>query len=73
MRFRRVGCVAGSSSPPHFNYDCPQSCVRACAKFSARENIKGRELLFLVMWAILWSKISAREVLNATGSVGDFA
>ena len=36
----RVELAVGSSSPPYFNYDCPQSCVRSCAKNSTRGSIK---------------------------------
>ena len=44
-RFQRVELMVGLSSPPYFNYDCPQSCVRSCAKNSMCGSIKAMGLI----------------------------
>ena len=33
------------SSPPYFNYDCPQSCAQSCAKNSTHGSIKAMGLI----------------------------
>ena len=37
--------MVSSSSPPYFNYDCPQSCAQSCAKNSAHGSIKAMGLI----------------------------